>query len=220
MIITYFIIVLIAILLKILHFPGASLLFLIGPIFPLIDILIQAIRKKENKEVRILSSISIFLISIFLLLKFLHWPLSGIAFLLALAISAFTFIRFFQKKVSWNLRFVLFSIFVLFSTVNFSLKRSSFRLVYMLEDPFKSNSDVPEFIVQRLAYEFYQEGDYSKAEQLIHRNIKQFKEYLTHTEQRQSYLDFNQRNLDQSISDLENIRKRTWNNFDQVEVWL
>ena len=65
-----------------------------------------------------------------------------------------------------------------FAVFNASLKDSSLKLAYSLEDPFDANTQVPTFWVQRLAYDFYREGDYKKAEFLIQKNINHIERLL------------------------------------------
>ncbi|MFK7787640.1 MAG: hypothetical protein AB8B56_21135 [Crocinitomicaceae bacterium] len=210
MLITYVIVLLIAVVFRMLHFPGTSLLFLISPLFPLIDILVQSIRKGGDKETRILSSVGIFFISVFVLFKFLHWPGNQLWFCLGIVVLLIYLVRRFMKKISVNLRFVLVATLIVFSTFNFFLKSSSFTLAYLVEDPFNPAEPVPHFIVQRLAREFYVEGDFDKAEQLIQRNV----DHLNVLVQQDNVTDYlrhiDQENLAITLSDLDQIRNRSW----------
>lgn len=213
MLVTYLLLLLIAIVFKILHFPGTGLIFIISPLFPLIDIIIQSIRKKGDKETRVLSSIGVFILSLFLLFKFLYWPGNQLLFWIAIAVLVVFVFRFFQKKINFDTRFYITILLFFFAIFNFSIKRSDFRLTYLLEDPFNPSEPVPHFYIQSLAYEYYWEGDFSKAEKLIQRNIHHITD-LTNQQNVHNYShDIDNRNLEISKNDLENIRNHTWNNF-------
>jgi len=209
MLITYIISLLIAVTFKVLHWPGASLILLGAPLFLLIDILAQAIRKKGDKETRILSAIAALFLSIFFLFKFLHWPGSSLLFILSSLLSVVFFLRFYQKKIKTNLRFVLLSVLFIFSVVNFSMKPSTFTLFYLCEDPFNKEDYVPHFLRQSLAFELYHEGDYTKAEQLIQLNIDHLN-VLIEEEGPDFYTEIDRENLEISKNDLVAIQKRSW----------
>jgi hypothetical protein len=216
MIITYFILLILAITFKMLHFPGASLIFLVSILFPFIDILIQSISKKENKETRIVSAVAVSFLALYLLFKFQYWPGSTYNFALAILISAYYLFRVFQQKTGFGLRPTIITLLFLFAIFNQSMSRSSFRMFYLPEDPFNEKEMVPDFIIQSFAYNFYVEGEYDKAEQLISRNINHLIE-LQADERAMSYeRKIDQLNLEQSQKDLENIKNRTWNNFEPL----
>jgi hypothetical protein len=210
MLITYIISLLIAVTFKVLHWPGASLILLGAPLFLLIDILAQAIRKKGDKETRILSAIAALFLSIFFLFKFLHWPGSSLLFILSSLLSVVFFLRFYQKKIKTNLRFVLLSVLFIFSVVNFSMKPSTFTLFYLCEDPFNKEDYVPHFLRQSLAFELYHEGDYTKAEQLIQLNIDHLNVLIEEEEGPDFYTEIDRENLEISKNDLVAIQKRSW----------
>lgn len=213
MIIAYFIILLIAIVFKVLHFPFTSILFLISPLFPLIDILVQAVSKKANKGNRVLVSVSVLFLSLFLLFKFLHWPGNNLFFWVSLAVSLLVIVRFIQTKSTYTLRYILFGVILLFAVFNFSLKRSDFRLTYLLEDPFNEADPVPHFYVQSLAHEYYLEGDYAKAEQLIERNIEHITELIEAGDAPDYLKPIDEQNLRISRSDLTAIQQRAWDTY-------
>jgi hypothetical protein len=210
MLITYIISLLIAVTFKVLHWPGASLILLGAPLFLLIDILAQAIRKKGDKETRILSAIAALFLSIFFLFKFLHWPGSSLLFILSSLLSVVFFLRFYQKKIKTNLRFVLLSVLFIFSVVNFSMKPSTITLFYLCEDTFNKEDYVPHFLRQSLAFELYHEGDYTKAEQLIQLNIDHLNVLIEEEEGPDFYTEIDRENLEISKNDLVAIQKRSW----------
>ncbi|HRE76068.1 MAG TPA: hypothetical protein PK798_07310 [Flavobacteriales bacterium] len=216
MLITYLIVLIIAIVFKLLHFPGAGLIFVISPLFPFLDVIIQSFRDKGDQETRLLSSIGVFLISLFLLVKFLFWPYALLFFCLAFAVTSLFVFRFFRKKANYNIRFFITTLLFLFAIFNFSLKSSSFRLTYLLEDPFNPDDPVPHFYIQSLAYEYYLEGDYNKAEKLIERNINHIADLLKEEDVPPGTQEMDSANLEISKNDLEEIQNRSWTNSLQL----
>lgn len=216
MLIAYFILLLITLTFKVLHWPLVSVLFLISPVFLLIDILIQAIRKNEDKETRLLSAIGVFFLSIFTLFKFLYWPGTSLWFVISIIILAVFVIRFFQKKVNYNTRYILVGILFLFGIYNFSIKGSDFRLAYQLEDPFNPADPVPHFYIQPLAHDYYLEGDYEKATKLIERNINHIQDLLEEKDVPHYVRKIDEENLEISINDLNSIKNRTWKNYQPL----
>ncbi len=212
MLITYSIILIIAIIFKILHWPGVSLILLFTPIFGFIDILVQAIRNKGDKETNIYSAITLFFLAIFILFKFLRWPGSSLIFVVLLGISLLYLFRFFQKKIRRNLRFYLITFLILFASFNFFIKGSSFTLLYMLEDPFDRKQAVPSHIVQSLAFELYTEGDSQKAEKLIQRNIDHLEVLVEQDKTMRDgfFKEMNLENLEKSKRDLQAIKDNEW----------
>lgn len=212
MLITYSIFLIIAVLFKIFHWPGANLILLITPIFGLIDILVQAIRNKGDKETNVYSAIFLLFVSLFILFKFLKWPGSSLIFVVFGLFSLLYFLRHFQKKVTRNFRFYVITCLFLFASVNFFVKGSTFTRLYMLEDPFNKTEAVPHFIIQSLAFEYYSEGDYEKAERLIERNIAHLEVLVSQnqTMKQSIYQEIDAENLEKSKRDLDAIKNRTW----------
>jgi hypothetical protein len=210
MLITYIVLIIIAIVFKLLHWPGGSLILLFSILFPLIDILIQSLRKKEDKIARIYSAISLFLLAVFIQFKLLTWP-GGIPLLFfGLLLAGFSFYHLNKRKSPFSVRYILFSSVILFALFNASLKTSSLKLAYSLEDPFDSNTQVPTFWVQRLAYDFYREGDYKKAEFLILKNIYHIERLLKQEDVEDFLREIDEKNLEQSKLDLKQLKNRKW----------
>jgi hypothetical protein len=210
MLITYIVLIIIAIVFKLLHWPGGSLILLFSILFPLIDILIQSLRKKEDKIARIYSAISLFLLAVFIQFKLLTWP-GGIPLLFfGLLLAGFSFYHLNKKKSRFSVRFILFAAVILFALFNASLKTSTLKLAYSLEDPFDSNTQVPTFWVQQLAYDFYREGDYKKAEFLIQKNINHIERMLKQEDVEDFLRDIDEKNLEQSKLDLKQLKNRKW----------
>ena len=210
MLITYIILIIFAIVFKLLHWPGGSLILLFSILFPLVDILVQSIRKRNDKIARIYSAISVFLLAAFIQFKLLTWP-GGIPLLFfGLLLAGFSFYHLNKQKGSFSLRYYLFSAVVLFAVFNASLKDSSLKLTYSLEDPFDANTQVPTFWVQRLAYDFYREGDYKKAEFLIQKNITHIERLLKQEDVEDFLREIDEQNLEQSQLDLKQLKNRKW----------
>lgn len=210
MLITYIVLIIIAIVFKLLNWPGGSLILLFSILFPLIDILIQSLRKKEDKIARIYSAISLFLLAVFIQFKLLTWP-GGIPLLFfGLLLAGFSFYHLNKRKSPFSVRYILFSSVILFALFNASLKTSSLKLAYSLEDPFDSNTQVPTFWVQRLAYDFYREGDYKKAEFLILKNIYHIERLLKQEDVEDFLREIDEKNLEQSKLDLKQLKNRKW----------
>ena len=216
MLITYFILLLISVIFKIMHWPGSSMILLISPLFPLIDIIVQSIRKKADKEARVLSSIGVFFLSLFFLYKYLNWPFASLWFIISFIILTVFLVLFFQKKVKYTTRYVLVGILILFAIFNFSLKGSSFRLAYELGDPFNQAVYVPHYQTQALAHDYYLECDYQKASQLIERNIDHINDLIEDKHQPDYMEKINLQNLEISQDDLNNIKNRTWDNYEPL----
>lgn len=218
MLITYTIFLILAVLFKILHWPGVSLILLFTPIFGFIDILVQAIRNKGDKETNIYSAITLFFLAIFILFKFLRWPGSSLIFMVLLGISLLYLFRFFQKKIKRNLRFYLITFLILFASFNFFIKGSSFTLLYMLEDPFDRKQAVPSHIVQSLAFELYTEGDSKNAEKLIQRNIDHLEVLVEQDKTMRDgfFKEMNLENLEKSKRDLQAIQNNDWYSPDYL----
>jgi len=83
----------------------------------------------------------------------------------------------------------------------------------MTEDPFSKEEQVPHFYRQSLAYEFYKEGDFEKAEQLIQLNVDHLNRLIEKNTGSEQEKKNDKLNLDQSLSDLTMIQKRSWNEF-------
>lgn len=79
----------------------------------------------------------------------------------------------------------------------------------MLEDPFDKNQPMPHFQKQRLAFEFYQEGQYAKAEKLIDMNIGHLENLLAQ-DAGDTFREIDEQNLLQSKLDKEMIQNKTW----------
>jgi hypothetical protein len=210
MLITYIALIIIAIIFKILHWPGGSLILLFSLLFPLIDILIQSLMKKEDKIARIYSAISLFLLAVFIQFKLLYWP-GGIPLLFfGLLLAGFSFYHLTKKKSRFSVRYILFSIVILFAIFNASLKTSSLKLMYTLEDPFDSNTQVQTLWAQQLAYDFFREGDYKKAAILIQKNINHIEKLLNQEDFEDFLREVEEKNLEQSKLDLKQLKNRKW----------
>lgn len=219
MIVTYLIFLITAIVFRLLHFPGSSLFFVFSPLFMITDIIIQSIRKKGDKETNIWSAVSLLFLSLYISYKFMNWPGSIVWLLAALIISIVYFTRVYQKKIGYQFRFYLVSLLFLFAVLNSTMSGSSFRMFYMLEDPFDESVHIPHFYLQKLAFDFYNEGEYDKAEKLIEKNIKHLNELIVNDNQPQIedyWKDLDIRNLEQSQNDLNNIQKRSWTFFEPL----
>lgn len=213
MLITYFIFLFLGVFFKVMHWPGASIILLISILFPLIDIIVQAIRKKGDRETNVLSAIGLLFLSLFLVFKFQHWPGGNPMFFIATLILGIYFFRFISKKLKFNFRFILITLIFLFGAFNFMLKGSSFRLTYLTQDPFNPNEPIPTFVIQSLAYDFYREGDFDKAAQLIERNINHLEELIEEDNVPDYVHKMDEYNLELSQSILQQIESRTWSAY-------
>jgi hypothetical protein len=208
--IAYIVLIIFAIVFKMLHWPGGSLILLFSILFPLVDILVQSLIKKEDKIARIYSAISLFLLAVFIQFKLLYWP-GGIPLLFfGLLLAGFSFYHLTKKKSRFSVRYILFSIVILFALFNASLKTSSLKLMYTLEDPFDSNTQVQTLWAQKLAYDFYREGDYKKAAILIQKNINSIEKLLNQEDLEDFLREVEEKNLEQSKLDLKQLKNRKW----------
>lgn len=217
MIITYLIFLISAILFKYLDIPGGSVLLMFAILFPLVDILIQAIRKREDKTGYILSSSLTTVMALFFTFKFLNWPGANAYFLIALVIAVFYFIRVNKKQTKKNVRFYIVIFLFLFSCFNACLTGSTFVSFYLKNDPFNHSKYTSHFNRTRLAYAYYKEGNYGKAEQLIRLNIEHLTLLLQEdsvNKKLESYWPIiDAENLNYSYENLQQIQNKTWNDF-------
>lgn len=211
MLTTYIVFLTLAIAFKVLHWPGTGILFLASIAFPFIGIIVSAARKNAES---VLKYTCVFLTAVFLLFKFLYWPGSALLFITAAAVTISYIILYGKRWKPYTVSFYAVIVLFLFAAVNYSLPKSSFRLLYLKEDPFNPGDPVPDFIVQALAYELYHEGKYDKAETLIKRNLDYINELLAQEKIFPEYLrEIEEKNLEITHNDLESIRQRRWNRF-------
>jgi len=211
MFITYFIVLTLSIVFMLIHWPGAHLLLLLSCVFPLIDILVQSIRTKKDKKLRMLSSTGLLGISIFLVFLTLIWPGARILFFGAIAMTIPYFIVFFTSKAKMNLRFFLMVFITLFAVLNFSMKESTRREFYMAEDPFKDR--VPSFLLRDLAFNYYNEGNPEKAEILLSkalRRLKEQEEYIADNKMSGFEEKIVSDNIKGISQDLEAVKNKNW----------
>ncbi len=209
MLITYIVFLALAIAFKVLHWPGTGILFLASIAFPFIGIIVSAARKNAES---VLKYTCVFLIAVFLLFKFLYWPGSALLFIMAAAVTISYIILYGKRWKPYTVSFYAVIVLFLFAAVNYSLPRSSFRLLYLKEDPFNPHDPMPHFFVQSLAYELYHEGKYDQAETLIKRNLDDINELLAQEKIFPEYLrEIEEKNLEITYNDLESIRQRKWN---------
>ncbi len=213
MVITYFIILIIALIFKLFHWPGTSFLFLISPIFLFVEVIRSSIKENNEKLVSIFAAIAMFFSSVFILFRFLYWPGWHYLFVITLFINAGFIFLLVKNKIVFTAKYVFTSLLLVFSIVNFSLKSSDFRLLYLLEDPFNPSEIIPHFEIQKIAYDFYQEGEYKKSTFLIKRNIHHLNDLVSQLDVSDEEHKIDIENLSISQHDLEAIKKQNWNEF-------
>ncbi|MBP6755063.1 MAG: hypothetical protein KA210_02865 [Bacteroidia bacterium] len=209
--ITYFVFLVLALTFKLLHWPGANILFLLSPIFLFIDVIRCLIKEDGEKSVSLFASIGMFFSGIFISMRFLNWPGWYYLFFITLFINALFVFQFFKKKTAYNFKYIFTAFLFLFVVFNFSLKSSTFRLFYQLEDPFNPTEHVPHFELQKIAYAYYKEGDFKKSKALIERNIYHLTELVNQSDVSDAEHQIDVENLKISQNDLQAIKKRTWN---------
>lgn len=214
MIITYLILVSISILFKIMHWPGASLFLLISPLLPTVDILIQALRKKEDKIFRILSSVAFMGASVFILFKMLSWSGSFLMFVVfiicCIPLLIIAIIKGFNKFKGYRKYSLI--ILLLFSSYTLSLSPSRFQLTFMIENPFDEKEMVPPFIRHKLSFNLFQEGEKEKALVLLKITLKDLEK---------NCLEFSNEticelNKKQVKTDIEAVKANNWMYTNQL----
>lgn len=216
MLVTYLVFLLISITFRVLHWPGSAVFLLISTLFPFIDIIVQSIRKKPNKEVRIWSATSVFFISVFFLFKLLFWPGAIIIGYLMIAFFIVFTIRFFQLKLKFRFRYVVVFILFLYAGIHLMLSPSKMTMLYMVENPFKKNSKIPAYSIHRLAYIFYLEGDFEKSRTLLFNNIDHYEMIIENKEEFGIYHNHYEYNLRITYESLEMLKNREWDRFEPV----
>ena len=209
--VTSFVFLVLALTFKLLHWPGVSILFLLSPIFLFIDVIRCLIKEDGEKSVSLFASIGMLFSSIFLFLRFLHWQGWYFFFFITLIANALFVFQFFKKKTAYNLKYVFTVVLFLFAVFNFSIKSSTFKLFYLIEDPFNTTEHVPHFELQKIAYAYYKEGDFKKSKALIERNIYHLTELVNQSDVSDAEHQIDVENLKISQNDLQAIKKRTWN---------
>lgn len=211
MLITYTIFILIAITFKFMQWPGSSVLMLFASVFVLIDVIIQLVRKREDQLLRIISAIGVLFLSFFITFRFLRWPGSTILLLASIAILGVYFYLFFKQKKGFNVRFFLVCMLLLFSLFNFSLKNSTFSMLYMAENPFTPGNLISSDSKRSLAFDFYREGEHEKAAQLIQLNIDALSSLLEPTNVQPHMRELLEMDLNTLQNDLKRIEQGNWN---------
>ena len=205
MLIAYTIIIIIAIIFKMSHFPGGNILLVYSPFLILANIIRISIVKNDKKFVYVLSSIAMLFVSFFITFKFLSWPGAtfigtfGISFLLVVILLA---VRY---KLIKRFRFLLLSTLLIFASFNYVLKNSTFKMFYITEDPFSENPRIQHWKIQAIAFDFYNEGALDKAKTLTQKNIKHLNELIGQNSDHDFIMDIHQRNLQIAKSDLKKI---------------
>jgi len=128
MLITYFILLVLAILFKTLHYPGYSLILLSSLLFPVLDLIVQLIKKRTDKETRIWSAVAMIFWSGFFMFKFLFWSGSVILAVFALLFTLIFLIRVSQKKNAMNYRLYLVTFIAVFGIFNMKMSGSKFKM--------------------------------------------------------------------------------------------
>jgi uncharacterized membrane protein YeiB len=198
------------------HWPGSAIILLFSILFPLIDIIVQSVRKKPKKEVRIWSAVAVFFLSIFLLFKLLFWPGAMLMSYIMLAFFAVLIIRYLQLKPNFNLRYGVVLILFLFAGIHLFLAPSSVKLLYLTENPFDKNTSIPAYEVHSLAYQFYLENKKEKSRALLLNNIDHYKRIIENKEQYGIQHDIYENNLRVTKESLEKLNKNEWTNHEFV----
>ena len=209
--ITYFVFLVLALTFKLLHWYGANILFLLSPIFLFIDVIRCLIKEDGEKSVSLFASIGMFFSGIFISMRFLYWPGWYYLFFITLFINALFVFQLFKKKKPFKFKYVLASVLFLFAVFNFSIKSSTFKLFYLIEDPFNPTEHVPHFELQKIAYAYYNEGDFKRSKALIERNIYHLTELVNQSDVSDAEHQIDVENLKISQNDLKAIKNRTWN---------
>jgi len=152
-----------------------------------------------------------FFSSIFIFLRFLHWPGWYFFFFIALLINIVFLFEFYRRKTAFSTKYLFAIVLFLFVVFNFSIKSSTFRLFYLIEDPFNPTEHVPHFEIQKVAYAFYKEGDFKRAKALIERNINYLTELVNQSNVSDAEHQIDVENLTISQGDLKAIESRNWN---------
>ena len=209
--VTYFVFFVLALTFKLLPWPGASILFFLSPIFLFIDVIRCLIKEDGEKSVSLFASIGMLFSGIFISMRFLYWPGWYYLFFITLIVNALFVFQFFKKKTAYNLKYVFTAVLFLFVVFNFSIKSSTFRLFYQLEDPLNPTEQVPHFEIQKVAYAYYNEGDFNKSKVLIERNVYHLTELVNQSDVSDAEHQIDVENLEISQNDLQAIKNRTWN---------
>jgi asparagine N-glycosylation enzyme membrane subunit Stt3 len=146
MYIVYLILLVIAIVFKMMHWPGSALILLFSVLFPLLDVIVQLVRKTKDKEARIWSAVAMLFWSVFMVFKFLHWPGEMVLLVPAVVFTAIMVLRMIQNKNKFSFRLISIVILAVFGIFNSTLKGSNFTLMYMIEDPFDKNGGCSTFL--------------------------------------------------------------------------
>ncbi len=176
MFITYFIVLLVSIFFKLEHWPGADLLFIITPLFPLIDILVQLVRRKRKPEhtLRTLASVALFGFSFYLVFRLLFWPGSDLLLLVYVAGLIAFVIVFSLKKPAMQKRFIV--VFAI-ALIPFALRFTKTYKIYAfltVNNPLQpADEHIHEYVLFKLAWFYHTGGENDKAAQTLQQAIGQ-----------------------------------------------
>jgi len=120
---------------------------------------------------------------------------------------------FYRRKTAFSANYLFVIVLFLFVVFNFSIKSSTFRLFYLIEDPFNPSENVPHFEIQKIAYAFYNEGDFIRSKALIERNINHLTELVFQSNVSDAEHQIDVENLAISQGDLKAIESGNWNAF-------
>ncbi|WP_341901805.1 hypothetical protein [Fluviicola taffensis] len=219
--IIYLILVIYSFIASQVHWPFGNLTIIFGMLLLLTDIVIQIVRlaMKKTSYQLLLLSLSLCFLSVGYLFMWLDWPAMKLNAWLCLVLALPGIILSFKlKKKAFVRKLITGFMFILLASISF-MKESTFYC-------FKHNmsvdnpNDSPVFVVHRLAYILYQEGDKKQAEELlesIRQDLNKKTAYFRTLERRDKFML--QIFIEDSTivrNDLEQLEHGNWSNYQYL----
>lgn len=173
----YIVLILIANLFRLLHWPGGNVLLLFALLFPFLDIFVQLFRKGnkgKEKALKSLSALALLGFGWYFVFRFLYWPGSTFMFALAVVFYLPFLIVFIVQKGKLNKRYgVTFGLMVL-SFVFLLIPTYSIYGFFTVNNPLHGeNEPVPSFAYYKMARFYDHAGKDQEALQMLQKGLRE-----------------------------------------------
>lgn len=173
----YIVLLLIANLFRLLHWPGGNVLLLFALLFPFLDIFVPLFRGRNNgkeKALKSLSALALLGFGIYFVFRFLFWPGSTFVFALAVILYLPFLIVFIVQKGKLNKRYgITFALMVL-SFVFLLIPTYSIYGFFTVNNPLHGkNEPVPSFAYYKMARFYDQAGKDQEALLMLQKALRE-----------------------------------------------
>lgn len=173
----YIVLLLIANLFRLLHWPGGNVLLLFALLFPFLEIFVPLFRGRNNgkeKALKSLSALALLGFGIYFVFRFLFWPGSTFVFALAVILYLPFLIVFIVQKGKLNKRYgITFALMVL-SFVFLLIPTYSIYGFFTVNNPLHGkNEPVPSFAYYKMARFYDQAGKDQEALLMLQKALRE-----------------------------------------------